>query len=83
MAVRSHPHARQRMGGRGATEDEIKAAIEQGESFPGKFGRTGFRRNFVFDREWRGKYYRTKRIEVYTVREEPDWLVITTITRYF
>jgi hypothetical protein len=83
MAVRFHPHARERMGERGATEDEVRATVERGEQFPAKFGRTGFRRNFPFDSEWRGKYYRTKQVEAYAVREGPDWVVITIITRYF
>jgi len=83
MAVRFHPHARERMGERGATEDEVRATVGQGEQFPAKFGRTGFRRNFLFDSKWRGKHYRTKQVEAYAVREDPDWLVITIITRYF
>jgi len=83
MAVRFHPHARERMKERGATEDEVRATVEQGEEFPAKFGRTGFRRNIPFDGEWRGKYYRTKQREAYAVREGLDWLVITVITRYF
>jgi len=83
MAVRFHPHALERMAERGATEREVEAAVELGEEFPVRFGRTGFRRNFQFDREWRGRYYRTKQVEAYTVREGDDWLVITVITRYF
>jgi hypothetical protein len=82
MSVRFHPHALERMEERGATE-EVRATIEQGERFPAKFGRTGFRRNFSFDAEWRGRYYRTKQVEVYAVQEGSDWLVITVITRYF
>jgi hypothetical protein len=68
---------------RGATEEEVRATVKQGEQFPAKFGRTGFRRNFVFDDKWRGKHYRTKQVEVYAIREDLDWLVITIITRYF
>ena len=83
MEVRFHPHARERMRERGATEDEVRATVMQGEQFPAKFGHTGFRRNFPFSSEWRGKYYRTKQVEAYAVREGPDWLVITIITRYF
>jgi len=83
MAVRIHPHARERMRERGATEEEITATVEQGEQFPVKFGRTGFRRNFRFDREWRGRQYHTRQIEAYAVQEGTDWLVITVITRYF
>jgi hypothetical protein len=83
MAVRFHPHARERIVERGTTEDEVATTVEQGEQFPAKFGRTGFRRNFPFDNEWRGRYYRTKQVEAYVVREGADWLVITVITRYF
>jgi hypothetical protein len=60
MAVRFHPHARERIAERGATEDEVEVTVEEGEEFPARFGRTGFRRNFPFDSEWRGRYYRTK-----------------------
>jgi len=83
MSVRFHPHALGRMEERGATEEEVRATIEQGERFPAKFGRTGFRRNFPFDDEWRGRYYRTKQVEAFAVQEGPDWLAITVITRYF
>lgn len=83
MEVHFHPHARERMKERGATEDEVRATVERGERFPAKFGRAGFRRNFAFNSKWRGKHYRTKQVEAYAVREGPDWLVITVITRYF
>jgi hypothetical protein len=52
------------------------------ERFPAKFGRTGFRRNFVFSREWLGRRYTTKQVEAYAV-EEDGWLVITVIVKYF
>jgi hypothetical protein len=68
---------------RNATEDEVEATIEQGEQFPAKFGRTGFRRNFPFTGEWRGKPYRAKQIEAYAVQEQGNWLVLTVLTRYF
>jgi hypothetical protein len=68
---------------RGATEEEIQATVAQGEQFLAKFGRTGFRRNFQFDQEWRGRHSRTKQVEAYAVQEGTDWLVITIITRYF
>ncbi len=83
MAVRFHPHARERMMERGATEEEAVAAVKGGEPFPAKYGRSGFRRNFTFNAEWRAKYYGTKQLEVYTVQEGEDWLVITMIVRFF
>jgi len=83
MAIRFHRHARERMAERGATEQEVTAAVEGGEQFEAKFDRTGFRRNFVFEKQWRGKSYKTKQVEAYAVRQDDDWLVITVIIRYF
>ena len=68
---------------RGASEDEILAAIIEGERFPAKFGRQGFRRNFQFDSTWRGRRYAMKQIEVLAIWESDDWLVITVIVKYF
>lgn len=83
MAIRIHPHARERMEERGVTEEEIMATLKKGEQFPAKFDRTGFRRNFSFDADWHGRQYRTKQVEAYAVQEDKDWLVITIIARYF
>ncbi len=67
----------------GATEDEVRATVLQGESFPAKLGRSGFRRNFHFDSMWRNQQYAIKQVEAYAVREGDDWLVITVLTRYY
>ncbi len=64
--IRLHPHAQLRLA----------------ERFPAKYDRQGFRRNFAFDGEWRGRYYATRQVEAYAV-EEDGWLVISLITRYF
>jgi hypothetical protein len=81
--VRLHLHAKERLIERGATEDEVIATVKEGETFPAKHGRTGFRRNFSYGGTWRGKQYATKQIEAYAVKEGNDWLVITMIIRYF
>jgi hypothetical protein len=64
MLVHIHPPARERMKERGATETEVEGAVRAGEAIPARFGRTGFRRNFPFAGEWRGKRYSTKQVEV-------------------
>lgn len=81
--IRLHPHAQARLGERGATEQEVIATVQQGEQFPAKYGRTGFRRNFPFGGVWRGSTYATKQVEAYAVPEGDGWLVITVIIRYF
>ncbi len=83
MKINFHPHALERMKERGATEDEIRTTIEEGERFPVKYNRTGFRRNFPFDSNWHRKYYKNKQVEVYAIEENTTWVVITIITRYF
>jgi hypothetical protein len=82
MDVRLHPHARERIAERGATDGEVVVTVRSGERFPAKYGRTGFRRNFVFESERRGRYYRTKQIEAFAVQED-GWLVISVIVKYF
>ncbi len=82
QTIRLHPHAQGRLPERGATESEVIATVREGERFPAKYGRTGFRRNFRFDAEWRGRYYATKQIEACAVEEE-GWLVITVVVKFF
>ena len=82
MEIRIHPHARERGAERGARDAEIIETVLTGEKFPAKFGRFGFRRNFIFNDEWKGRRYSTKQVEVFAAAEE-GWLVITVIVKYF
>ncbi|MBW1937110.1 MAG: DUF4258 domain-containing protein [Deltaproteobacteria bacterium] len=83
MKIIIHPHALERMRERGATEEEVIITIERGERFAAKYDRVGFRKNFPFENQWREKRYRTKQVEVYAVKENSDWIVVTVLTRYF
>ena len=51
--------------------------MKNGERFPAKLGRTGFRRNFPFAGLWRGRPYANKQLEAYAVEEDGCCLVIT------
>lgn len=83
MRVSLHQHALGRLQERGADEAEVVATVLQGETFPAKFGRQGFRRSFASGALWRGKHYATKQVEAYAVREGDGWLVITVIVKYY
>jgi hypothetical protein len=83
MEIVIHPHARERMLERGATEEEVRSTVIEGEKFPAKYGRIGFRRNFRFEGEWRGRTFETKQVEVYAAEEEGQRVIITVLTRYF
>ena len=83
MKVKLHPHAQARILERGATEREVIATVENGEQFPVRFGRRGFRRNFPCKAQWRGKHYVSKQVEAIAVQENDNWLVITVMVKYF
>ena len=83
MAIKLHAHAKARAVERGTIESEVIATVEEGECFPAKYGRTGFRRNFPFNGIWRGKHFLVRQVEAYAVKEGGDWIVVTAITRYF
>jgi hypothetical protein len=83
MKIILHPHALQRAIERGAIEEEIFQTVTEGEHFPAKFGRTGFRLNFHFENIWNGHFYNTKQIELFAVFENETWIVITMIIKYF
>ena len=83
MRVRFHAHARDRLGERGTTEEEVVLTVESGERFIARFGRVGFRRNVPFGGLWRGKRYGMRQIEAYAIRRYDGWLVISVVTRYF
>ena len=83
MNVKLHPHAQARIMERGASEEEVVATDESGEPIPAKFGRSGFRRNFPYNDQWRGKHYANKQVEAIAVRENDEWLVITVIVRFY
>ena len=68
---------------RGATEDEVIATVQTGERFLAKYGREGFRRDFVFQGVWRGRRFDSKQIEAFAAQEEDCWLVISVLVKYF
>jgi hypothetical protein len=83
VEVQIDQHARERMTERGASLQEVTLTIEAGERFPAKFGRAGFRRNFAFDGEWRGRRYATKQVEVFAIEEDERWVVVTVLVKFF
>jgi hypothetical protein len=75
LNIRIHPYARARLAERGATESEVFGTIEQGERFPAKFGRTGFRRNFAFRRDmaWQALYVQADRSLTQSKKATTGW----------
>jgi len=75
-------HALDQMDDRGASKDEVNAAILNGEQVPAKKGRIAFRKNFLFESYWKGKHYTTKQV-MPIVKEERDKLVVITVYVFY
>ena len=76
-------HAQEQMTERGAKKEEVLTAIRQGEAEPTRLGRVVYRKNFQFNRKWRGKYYAVKQVAPVIIKESEKLVVITVYTFYF
>jgi len=76
-------HALEQMPGRGATREEVEAAIHGGERGPAKEGRIAFRKNFPFQQDWKGHYYQVKQVIPIVVEESDRIIVVTVYVLYF
>ena len=81
--IRFTAHALERMAERGATREEVEYTILDGDTFPARHGRTGFRHTVPFNALWNGRHYAHKQLTIYAIEEDEDWTVITVICRYF
>lgn len=75
-------HAKGQLADRGATPHEVEQTILEGEQAPAKRGRLAFRKNFPFERYWKGLYYEGKQVMA-IVAEEPDRLVVITVYVFY
>ena len=80
--IRLSGHARQQLGFRGASEQDVIESIRTSTWEPAELGRLECRKNFAFNAEWNGKYYSTRQIRPIFV-EEPDEIVVVTIYVYY
>lgn len=81
--IRFTIHAMEQLVERGATEDEVRNAIEHGVREPAKRGRFTFRLNFQFNAEWQGKFYAIKQDAPVAAEAHNEIVVVTVYTFYF
>ena len=68
---------------RGASESEVREAIDLGSREPAKRGRFMYRHNFEYRAKWRGEYYAIKQVAPVVVEAENEIVVVTVYTFYF
>jgi len=76
-------HALEQMPDRGATQEEVEATIRTGERIPAKGRRIAFRKNFLFQQQWKGRHYEVKQVMPIVVEENDTMMVITVYVFYF
>ena len=75
-------HALDQARERGATEDEVRQAVREGEPVPARGARRGYRFNFPFGRSWGGQVYAIKQV-MPIVAEEADRIVVVTVYVFY
>jgi hypothetical protein len=76
-------HARQQLGFRGASEQDVIESIRTSTWEPAELGRLECRKNFAFNAEWNGKCYSTRQIRPIFVEETDEIVVVTVYVYYF
>ena len=80
--IRLSRHARENMTFRGATEEEVVAAIRQAEWQLAERGRFDCRHEFTFGRDWNGHRYSSKQVRPVFVDEHTEIVVVTVYVYY-
>ena len=75
-------HAKDQLADRGTNEAEVAETVREGERQSAKHGRISFRKNFPFEKEWKGRYYSSKQV-MPIVAEESDRLVVVTVYVFY
>lgn len=81
--VRLTRHAQEQCMERGASDHEVRQAVEQGMREPAKHGRELCRFNVPFNATWQGRYYAVKQVAPVIKEEAAEVVVITVYTFYF
>jgi len=81
--IRLTTHALEQLVERGATEEEVKEAIEKGVREAAKRGRAMYRLNFQYQAKWQGKFYAIKQVAPVIVEAQNETVVVTVYTFYF
>lgn len=80
--IRFSNHARDQLGSRGGTEQEVIEAIRSCSWEPANKGRITCRKDFPYRNQWNRKYYEIKQVSPIFV-DEPSAIVVVTVFTYF
>lgn len=81
--IKLSEHAKEQLKFRGTTEDEVEEAISTATWESAELERLECKKDYIFKKEWNGKYYETKQVRPIFVDEEKEIVVVTVYTYYF
>ena len=82
MQIIIDPHTLQRASERGASENEIKDVLQTGTPSFAKGGRKSKSKVYDFNKEWSGKHYEQKKIEVIFTEQGESIITVTVYVFY-
>ena len=83
MPIKISLHAKEQMLERGASEEEVKIAIQKGEKQEAKKGRIIYKKNFQFNGHWREREYKIKQVSPVVAIDGDEIIVVTVYVFYF
>ncbi len=81
--VKLSGHAKEQLVYRGVTEEEVVETISSSTWQPAELGRLECRKDFLYEKEWNKKYYKTKQVKPIFAEEETEIVVITVYSYFF
>jgi len=83
MPIKISLHAKEQMLERGASEEEVKIAVQKGEKQEAKKGRIIYKKNFQFNGHWREREYKIKQVSPVVAIDGDEIIVVTVYVFYF
>lgn len=81
--VKLSGHAKEQLVYRGVTEEEVVETISSSTWQPAELGRLECRKDFLYEKKWNKKYYKTKQVKPIFAEEETEIVVITVYSYFF
>lgn len=81
--IRLSGHAKEQLFYRGITEEEVVETITESTWQSAEMERLECRKDFVYEKDWNKKYYKTKQVKPIFVEEEKEIVVITVYSYFF
>ena len=81
--IRLTAHASGQCAERGASEADVREAIERGVAEPAKRGRLIYRLNLPYRALWQGEFYAIKQVAPVVAETENEIIVVTVYVFYF